>query len=312
MTRLLIAPLALSFLTMSAASADGPLEVALWPTSEPLDAKSIGTYEDRPHAGRKNRWLTGVTAPVLSVYRPEASRATGAAVVIFPGGGYGGQAIDKEGNYVAKWLAERGVTGVVVPYRCGGGEHRHPVPNQDAQRAMQTVRRNAEAWGIDPHQVGVMGFSAGGHLAAMTAVTGSDGDPVAGDAIDRVSSRPDFAILVYPVISMRKGVTHGGSRTNLLGSNPSEELVAETSADERITADTPPTLLIHSIDDGAVPVANPQRFYDACRSKGVPVEMHLYETGGHGYGMWVEKGSVAGWPAVLEAWLLGRGLAAAE
>jgi len=276
------------------------IELTLWPESQGDPA--AGDYEQRGDAERSNRWLTGVENPVLTAYLPEpAGERPAAAVVVFPGGGYAGQAIDKEGHYVARWLAERGVVGVVAPYRCGGGEHRSPVPLTDGLGAVRAVRSHAEAWKLDPERVGVLGFSAGGHLAATVATA-------TGEASEAVDARPDFAVLVYPVISMREGVTHGGSRNNLLGSSPSEELVARYSADQRVTAAAPPTLLIHAVDDSAVPVENSQRFYDACRRHGVPVEMHLYEAGGHGFGMWAPHGSVAGWPAVLEGWLAARGL----
>jgi acetyl esterase/lipase len=308
-SRLLVAAVLLA--VAIPATGSEPIELALWDDTE-LAADKIGKYEGR-ETERPDRWLTGVEHPVVSVYKPKADAATGAAVVIFPGGGYRGQAIDKEGHYVGQWLAQRGVVAMVVPYRCGGGEHAHPVPLADAKRAIRLMRSRAAAWGVDPAKVGVMGFSAGGHLAA-TASTLFDlplGGPLKGDkdSLADISARPDFSILVYPVISMRPDVTHGGSGQNLLGDSPEETLVAQMSADEQVTADTPPALLVHSIDDGAVPVANAQRYHDACRAHGVPVEMHLYETGGHGYGMWPTKGSVAAWPAVLEGWLVGRGYA---
>lgn len=286
-------------------------EVPLWegvpPGSEQVDSEA--RYEQRGSEDRSNRWSTGVTRPILSVYAPAPDKSTGAAVVVLPGGGYGGHAIDKEGHFVARWLSERGVVGVVCPYRCGGGPHQHPAPMDDAQRAIQSIRSMAETWDIDPDAIGVMGFSAGGHLAATTATQWLDADSQADDPVRRVTSRPDFAVLVYPVISMRPEVSHGGSHTNLLGENASEELIASLSADERVTAQTPPTLLIHSADDGAVPVENPLRFFRACRKHEVPVEMHLYESGGHGYGMWADKGTVADWPAAFESWLVARGYA---
>ncbi|QDV72088.1 alpha/beta hydrolase [Botrimarina mediterranea] len=302
----------LSVATTIAAGSE-PIEIALWGDTQ-LAADDIGKYEGR-ESDRPNRWLTGVEHPVVSVYRPEAMNATGAAVVVFPGGGYAGQAIDKEGHYVAEWLSQRGVTAMVVPYRCGGGKQLHPVPLADAKRAVRLMRSRAEEWGVDTAKIGVMGFSAGGHLAA-TASTLFDlplEGPLEGidDTFAEVSARPDFSILVYPVISMRPEVSHGGSGRNLLGESPDEALVVQMSADEQVTAQTPPALIVHSIDDGAVPVANAQRYYEACRAHGVPVEMHLYETGGHGYGMWATEGSVAAWPAVLEGWLVGRGLATA-
>jgi acetyl esterase/lipase len=286
-----------------------PIELALWGDTK-LAADDIGKYEGR-ETERPNRWLVGVEHPVVSVYKPKDGEATGAAVVVFPGGGYAGQAIDKEGHFVAQWFANRGVVAMVVPYRCGGGKQSHPVPLADAKRAVRLMRSRAAEWGVDLAKIGVMGFSAGGHLAASASTLFDLQLEGIDDSLAEVSARPDFSILVYPVISMRPEVTHGGSGRNLLGESPNESLVAQMSADEQVTAETPPALIIHSVDDGAVPVANAQRYYDACRKHGVPVEMHLYETGGHGYGMWATEGSVAAWPAVLEGWLVGRGYATA-
>jgi acetyl esterase/lipase len=299
---------ALSVATTIAAGSE-PIELALWDDTE-LAADDIGKYEGR-ETERPNRWLTAVEHPVVSVYKPEPDKTTGAAVVVFPGGGYGGQAIDKEGHFVAQWFANRGVVAMVVPYRCGGGKQSHPVPLADAKRAVRLMRSRAAEWGVDLAKIGVMGFSAGGHLAASASTLFDLQLEGIDDSLAEVSARPDFSILVYPVISMRPEVTHGGSGRNLLGESPNESLVAQMSADEQVTAETPPALIIHSVDDGAVPVANAQRYYDACRKHGVPVEMHLYETGGHGYGMWATEGSVAAWPAVLEGWLVGRGYATA-
>lgn len=308
MTLRVLVTATLSVIATIAAGSE-PIEVALWGDTQ-LAAADIGKYEGRERE-RPNRWLTGVEHPVVSVYKPEADAATGAAVVIFPGGGYGGQAIDKEGHFVAQWLADRGVVAMVVPYRCGGGKHQHPIPLADAQRAVRLMRSNASEWGVDPKKIGVMGFSAGGHLAATASTLFDLQLEGIADSLAEVSARPDFSILVYPVISMRPDVSHGGSGRNLLGDSPAEALVSQLSADEQVTAGTPPALIVHSIDDGAVPVANAQRYYDACRKHGVPVEIHLYETGGHGYGMWATEGSVAAWPAVLEGWLVGREFATA-
>lgn len=289
------------------------IEVPLWDSRRAAaESAAEGTYEQRGTPERWNRWLHGVEDPVLRVHRSVAQKDPQAAVVIFPGGGYGGLAIDKEGNFVAEWLAQRGMVGVVVPYRCGGGEHQHPVPLSDAKRAVRLVRSRAADWGIDPNRIGVMGFSAGGHLAASAAVSAGWSLKGVEDSLAAISDQADFAVLVYPVISMREGVTHGGSRKNLLGTDPDEQVVTLLSADEQVTASTPPTLLIHSYDDRVVPIDNPQRFADACREKGVPVETHFYEAGGHGYGMWPTEGSVAGWPAVFERWLVARGFAVAS
>ncbi|MEQ8848093.1 alpha/beta hydrolase [Botrimarina sp.] len=285
-------------------------EIRLWDGAASV-AGSIedAVYDGRSEGQRPDRWLHGVTDPVATLYRPDDSNATGAAVVVFPGGGYSGQAIDKEGHFVGRWLAERGVAALVTPYRCGAPQRRHPAPLADAQRAVRLLRDRASDFGIQADRVGVMGFSAGGHLAATTAT--HDGAPLAGvdDPLASVSARPDFAILVYPVISMRWEVSHGGSRRNLLGDTDDEQLIAGMCADEQVDPQTPPTLLIHSVDDQSVPVANAVRFFEACRRHNVPVEMHLYQTGGHGYGMWANEGSVAQWPTVLEGWLRANGFA---
>lgn len=294
----------LLLLVVSAANGQTVSQQSLWEEVPPGSEKHEGVerYEGRG-SGRPNRWLVGVSRPVLSLYRPANASQQCAAVVVCPGGGYSGQAIDKEGHYVARWLAERGMFAAVLPYRCGGGVHQQPVPWLDASRAIQTVRANAAEWGVDSARVGVMGFSAGGHLAASAATKWVDPEPDNTDVVKRVSSRPDFAVLVYPVISMRDGVTHGGSRRNLLGDDPSDELIAEWSADEQVTEQTPPALIIHSADDRAVPIDNAMRFFDACRKHGVEAELHVFPTGGHGYGMWATQGTIATWPRVFERWL---------
>ena len=279
-----------------------PLELPLWEGVPPGSEAFTGeeNYVTTPHG-----WLTGVSRPTLTIYRPTAERSTGAAVVIFPGGGYSGQAIDHEGHDVARWLCDRGVVGVVSSYRCGGGVHQHPVPMNDAQRAIQLVRSKATEWGMDPAKIGAMGFSAGGHLTATVTTQWIDADPHADESLRRVSSRPDFSVLVYGVISFRDEVTHKGSRQNLLGAEPTEAQIAALSADERVTKQTPPSFLVHSADDDAVPLANSQRFYDACVAHGVPAELHLYESGGHGYGM---EAKGPNWAVALEAWLASRDL----
>ena len=283
------------------------IEVPLWPGVAP-GSEGVDWKEEYKRDGdpvRPDRWLTGVTQPVLTIYTPE-DQATGAAIVVLPGGGYHGHAIDKEGHYVADWLSQRGVVAAVLPYRCGGGPHQHPVPISDAQRAIQLLRSNGNEWEINPAKVGVMGFSAGGHLAATAATQWVEPQPDAQDPILKQGSRPDFAILVYPVISMREWITHGGSFKNLIGESPNEALIAGLSADEQVTEQTPPTLLIHSSDDQAVPIKNSKQFYEACVEKGVEAEIHIYPTGGHGYGMWATEGSVAHWPSVLHGWLKAK------
>jgi acetyl esterase/lipase len=234
--------------------------------------------------------------------------ASGAAVVICPGGGYGGLAMAKEGLEVAQWMQKRGIAGFVLRYRCGGGKNQQPVPLRDAQRALRMVRSRAKEWNVDPDRIGILGFSAGGHLASTAATMFDDGDAGSNDPVARMASRPDFAVLVYPVISMAEGVTHGGSRQNLLGPDADMELVERWSTDRQVTAKTPPTFLIHASDDEAVPVKNSLLFYEALVKHGNPAELHVYEEGGHGFGMLRGDRPADQWPELLEAWLKIRGL----
>lgn len=273
----------------------------LWPGEAP-GAK-------RPPAGTEKineGWrYTDIEVPQYQVYPAPESKRTGQAVVILPGGGYGILAMNHEGHDYAKWLAERGITGVVVKYRVGNPElgYQFPVPFLDARRAIRTVRANAKEWGVDPAKVGVMGSSAGGHLASLCTTRFADAFPEEGsDEIDKLSARPDFSILIYPVISMGP-VAHGGSRTNLLGRSPSPELLEKCSTEKQVTKDTPPVFLLSTADD-AVDCRNSLDFASACKAKGVPVSLHLFEKGGHGYGMNVaDKGGLAAWPSLLEGWL---------
>jgi acetyl esterase/lipase len=213
----------------------------------------------------------------VTVHRPE--KPNGTAVVICPGGGYGGLVTGAEGHGIAAWLNRHGVTGVVLEYRLPKG--RPFVPLLDAQRAIRTVRSNSKQWGIDPAKVGVMGFSAGGHLASTAGTHFDAGDPKAADPVERQSSRPDFMILVYPVVSMgEKG--HGGSRRNLLGANPDEKLVKLFSNETQVTDKTPPAFLAHARDDKVVVPGNSKMLYDALRARKGPAEYLELESGGHG------------------------------
>ncbi len=213
----------------------------------------------------------------ITVYRP--AQPNGTAIVICPGGGYGGLAVQPEGHGIAAWLNGHGVTGVVLEYRMPAG--RHAVPLLDAQRAIRTVRANAKAWNIDPARIGIIGFSAGGHLASTAATHFDAGKPDATDAVEKVSCRPDFAILIYPVISMGE-LSHGGSRNNLLGKDPTAELIELYSNEKQVTDKTPPTFLAHPLDDTVVASANSKMFYDALQAHKVPSQYLELASGGHG------------------------------
>jgi acetyl esterase/lipase len=213
----------------------------------------------------------------ITVHKPE--KPNGTAIVICPGGGYGGLVTGAEGHGIAAWLNRHGITGVVLEYRLPRG--RSSVPLLDAQRAIRTVRANAKAWGLDPAKVGIMGFSAGGHLASTAGTHFDDGNLKADDPVERQSSRPDFMVLVYPVITMGEK-THGGSKHNLLGKNPDEKLVDLFSNEKQVTAKTPPAFLAHAKDDKPVPPENSQAFYDALQAQKVPAKYLELPSGGHG------------------------------
>ncbi|MHC4229024.1 MAG: alpha/beta hydrolase [Planctomycetota bacterium] len=248
--------------------------------------------------------------PTLTIYLPEEDKATGAAVVICPGGGYGHLAMDHEGHQIARWFNSFGVAGFILKYRHSrsGAGYRHPAPLQDAQRAVRMVRSGAKRWNIDPDRIGIMGFSAGGHLASSAGTHFQNRYSDARDAIDRSSCRPDFMILMYPVVSFTESFTHKGSRRNLLGENPNSELVENLSNEKQVTSETPPTFLVHANDDKPVPPENSISFYLALRKANVPAEMHIYEKGGHGFGPGAEKGAVSSWMTRCSDWMHGRGL----
>ena len=267
-----------------------------------------GGAEAQPKAGTERLKLWDGNAPqgdgtfeaadaVITVHRP--AKASGAAVVICPGGGYGGLVTGGEGHGIAAWLNKHGVAGVVLEYRLPKG--RPFVPLLDAQRAIRTVRANAAAWGVDPAKVGIIGFSAGGHLASTAGTHFDAGDPAAADVVGKQSNRPDFVVLVYPVVSMGpKG--HAGSRTNLLGKQPDEKLVALFSNETQVTAKTPPTFLAHPKDDTVVVPDNSRMLYDALRAAKVPAEYLELPSGGHGLNGY--KGPMwDAWQARSLAWL---------
>ncbi len=291
----LIALLAAMFTSLATAQ-----WVNLWPGEAP-GAKPLPVGSETNKDGR----LGDIEIPQYQVYLPDPAKATGAAALIFPGGGYGILAANHEGRDYATWLNERGIAGIVVKYRVSGNPalgYQFPVPFLDARRAIRTVRSKADEWGIDPKKVGVMGSSAGGHLASLCATRFGDTFPEEGkDDIDKQTCRPDFAILIYPVISMDATVSHSGSRNNLLGKNPTAETLAKYSTDNAVTKDTPPVFLLSTSDDG-VDCRNSLAFATACKANDVPISLHLFESGGHGYGL-KGKGDLATWPLLLEQWL---------
>jgi acetyl esterase/lipase len=246
--------------------------------------------------------------PKLFAYPAPESSAVGTAIIICPGGGYGHLALDKEGTVVAQWLNSLGVTAFVLDYRHGGKGYQHPTPLDDAQRAVRYVRTHAKKWKIDPARIGVLGFSAGGHLASSVGTHFEEGKKEAPDEVDRASSRPDFLVLCYPVISMTSEYTHKGSRKNLLGEKPDEELAKSLSNDTQVTSKTPPTFIFHTDRDTGVPAENAVQFYLALRKAKVPAEMHIYQNGPHGIGLAPGDPVLSTWKDRLADWLKVRGL----
>jgi acetyl esterase/lipase len=247
--------------------------------------------------------------PTLTIYLPPQEKATGASVVICPGGGYGALAMDHEGHQIAQWLNSFGVAGFIVKYRHrnSGAGYGHPIPLLDAQRAIRTVRSRAQEWGVDPSRIGILGFSAGGHLASSAATHFNDSFGEPKDQIDRVSCRPDFAVLIYPVIAFGEPFTHMGSQKNLLGPNADAALVEKMSNEKQVTPQTPPTFLVHTWEDTAVPAENSIYFYLALRQAKVPAEMHIFLKGQHGFGLGQKVGAASAWPGLCQKWMEASG-----
>lgn len=252
--------------------------------------------------------------PELIITRAESDEPT-AAVVILPGGGYHGLAVDHEGYQIAEWFRSLGVTSAICTYRVRGkgndGQgYGHPAPMLDAQHAIQTVRSRAEELNLDPERIGVIGFSAGGHLASTVSTQFASPDPRADDPVARVSSRPDFAILCYPVIAFGEAFTHKGSQRNLLGEDASEAEIQSMSSQRRVSERTPPTFLFHTAEDRGVPPQNSIEYFLACHRAGVPAELHVFPAGRHGLGLAQETPGASQWPGLCEAWLRELGVVA--
>jgi acetyl esterase/lipase len=266
-------------------------EIPLWQGAAP---GALGSApDDRPT-------ITPVLAP--------AATAARTAVVIFPGGGYDHLATDKEGTQPARWLTTLGISAFVVRYRLGPRYH-HPVMMEDAQRAVRFVRAHAALWNLDPARIGVLGFSAGGHMASTAGTHYDGGSPSSPDTVERVSSRPDFMILMYPVITMSERFAHRGSRRNLLGDDPPDSLVRLMSSEAHVTRETPPAFIVATTDDATVPVQNSLMFYDAMRAAGAPAELHIFESGHHGFGLASGDPVLSTWTSQCEVWLRRHGWA---
>jgi len=239
--------------------------------------------------------------PTITFYAPSAQHPATAAVIVFPGGGYGYLATNHEGRQIANWLNAMSIAAFVVKYRLGPRYH-HPVELGDAQRAVRFVRSRAQEFGVLPDKIGVMGFSAGGHLASTAATHFGSGNPQAADPVDRASCRPDFAVLAYPVISLIAEYTHGGSAKNLLGDSPSPELLRELSSELNVTPQTPPVFLFSSSTDTAVPPENSVAFYLALHKAGVSAELHIFANAPHGVGLDLADPAVGEWGSLLLHW----------
>lgn len=277
--------------------------IALMICASVLSAESVMLWpEGTPQEGG-----TADAAPTLSAFLPPADRANGAAVIVCPGGGYGGLAMGYEGTEVAEWLNGHGVAGFVLTYRHRGTGYGHPAPLHDAQRAIRTVRARAAEWGIDSGRIGILGFSAGGHLASTAGTHWVRGQADATDPIERVSSRPDFMVLCYPVISLTAPFTHQGSKRNLLGEEPDPALAASLSSELQVTAETPPAFILHTDEDTGVAADNAISMYQALHAAGVPAELHIYRQGPHGVGLGQAHGATGQWPAQCIAWMQGMG-----
>jgi acetyl esterase/lipase len=284
------------------------LTIKLWPDGIP-GSKTDPSYVEKITTtdGRITRCEKVVT-PDLTVFLPAPEKANGAAVLICPGGGYGVLAFDHEGNAIAKWLNDNGIAGIILKYRLPSDQimiDKSIGPLQDAQEAMRVIRRNAVSWKINPDRVGVIGFSAGGHLASTLSTHYAE---KVYEVKDNTSARPNFSLLIYPVVSFDTLITHRGTRNNLIGLKPDIKQVQRFSNELQITADTPPAFLVHSADDKAVPVMNSIGYFKGLQKNNIPVELHIFQKGGHGYGLSPNGGTESSWPALCIKWLKAMGL----
>lgn len=289
--------------------------IDLWPGTPPgrTDARIIRRIDDQSNdPARPDRWITGIERPILVVRRP--ARPNGAAMLVVPGGGYGFLSYDNEGTSQAAWLNARGITAFILLYRlpAEGWARREDVPLQDAQRAMRLIRARAGRYAVDPGRVGVLGFSAGGHLAGSLATRHGEAVYAPVDAADRIDARPDVAGLVYPVVSLDAPFTHGGSRDMLLGNGASADARRARSVEVRVDSATSPIFLVHACDDGLVPPANSIALFQAMQNAKRPVALHIFEDGGHGFGVRLPRTMQASaWPELFATFAAKQGLIAA-
>lgn len=294
-------------LSMSSAALALP-EFPVWPQGEAAGAKNSPVHEETIDRGKKgglaDRAVTGIRTPTITAYVPK--KPNGVALLVTPGGSYQRVVLDKEGSDLAPIFNASGYTLFVMTYRMPADGHAEGAnaPLVDAQRAIRTLRSDAKKWNIDPHRIGVLGFSAGGHVAASLATRYDEVVYPANDEIDKISARPDFLALMYPVITMQENIAHPGSRKALIGDKPTAEQIKKYSPEQNVTEQTPPTFLVHAVDDPSVPVDNSLVMFSALRAHHVPVEMHLFQQGQHGFGI---RGAVnlpaATWPELLMNWI---------
>ncbi|WP_442957684.1 alpha/beta hydrolase [Phenylobacterium sp.] len=315
-SKLLLA--AFAVLTLGAASPAGPhtQQFPIWPGAAPggehATAKEEVIERRKSPDALRDRIVRGVVTPTLVVFRPD--RPNGSAILMAPGGGYEWVVMDKEGYEAAELFAARGVTVFVMSYRLPheGWAAGPDVALQDSQRALRLIRGRAAEFGIDPRRLGVMGFSAGGHVAGELTLAWDKPVYVPVDATDTLSARPDFSVLMYPVGTMKPPFVHARSRKSLLGGSPSAQQLAAYSLEDQARPDAPPVLIVHAADDDSVPVENALALFDALRAKKVPAELHVFEEGGHGFGLRFAVGKpVAAWPEITLKWMERRGFMSA-
>ena len=284
--------------------------IDLWPAGALKDQPATNTEEITERVskeGVRDRSVKNVSHPNLTRFRPsDATAAPMTAVIVIPGGGYSGEVFDREGNFVAAKLRTLGFEPFILKYRLPNGTapgaNDVPLPLQDVERAVRLIRANASTYGVDPHRIGVMGFSAGGHVAGLAATQFDVADPNATDDVSKQSARPDFAVLMYAVSSMHEDVAHAGSRKKMVGEHPDKALESRYSTAERITPNTPPLFLVHATDDKVVKIKNSEEVVEAAKKAGVSCEYTVFDTGGHGFGIGKEGSEQAGWMAKFAAW----------